>query len=424
MPAIGVGVGPAFGRRRRWPFPTQVDGGNLILWLRADQGVTLSSASVSNDTTEASNLWAKQANVTRADGQPDPVGGTSAIKLTDTAAAGAHGITRAATNLVAGPTLVDLWLAPGTITWAFAASVTGGTSRIYLDLVNGVSGSAFDGATARVIATGLGGWKLWRIEGVWASGSLAILLANANNGQGYTGDGTGTIFIGSGATYGPVLYQDRVSQWGDQSGLGNHATQGTAANQLLLQCRDGSGLWVPYGTAGSVCEIGWPSDVASKNVALPAAVYQAFNGDNAPVTVLELRRRMGALAGTVANGFWLTGATSQQLYTLGFDASQRLFSQWRDPAALIKSVQGTGATGTGWESAALVGTTTASQYRDGTVDPAGADVDVAPFTFTAGQFAARFKVTRELVVYKSALSDTDRKRVENGMRARWGLAPV
>ncbi len=403
--------------------PTMIPGGNLLLWLRADTGVTLSSASVSNNTTEAANNWTKTL-CTRVDSQTDPAGGTSAIQITDTSdgAPSVHRIVGAWTNLQVGPGLFDVWLKAGTLSWVLISFGSGGPT-IYLDLANAVTGTASGGTIARLLSGTAGGWQLWRCEATSnASTSMFVNLANANGGVSYQGDGTGTIFVGTGATYGPVLTQDRVSGWADQSGNGNNATQGTAGSQMLRQCFDGSGLWVP---SSNDCRIGWPV-AATKFHTYPAAMSTIFNGDGIPITTFALIQKIVA-AGAAADVLRLTGATSARISQLRLTPT--VFSGIRidDGALLTKNAAFAGTSSLTLQSAIAVDDGTNERlYLNGVADANNPrDRDVGTQTFgTSAVTDVNGHVYREIIVYKTALSDANRKRVENGMRARWGLAPV
>ena len=419
MPAIGVGVGPAFQRRRRWPLPTQIDGANLVLWLRANQGVTLSSASVSNDTT----TWTL-ATVSRTLGQTDPSGiGTNAIKLTDTVdgAPALHRISSTWSNFQVGPGLFDVWLKPGTLSWARIAFGTSATG-VYVNCSTGVQGTGAGGTTARLIQTA-GAWQKWRCECTSNSAtSMIVDMANADNSASYQGNGTGTIFVASGETYGPVLTQDRVSAWADQSGAGNHATQATAGSQPLFQCLDGAGLWVPS-SAGTNCRIGWPLDVA-KSMNYPATLSDAFEGTDKPATLIVVARLLGTLA---AQGFGALRMTqAPAVYDLGrINASEQYQASRTDDASLAK-LAGTTAVPTSRHSMSYIYSgTTADLYVNGTGDAGNPlDLDVDLTSLNAALVGFRSNAYHEIIGYKAAEALANARRVENGARARWGLAPV
>lgn len=399
--------------------PMMVDGENLVLWLRADIGVMLDSASVSNDTTEASGSWVK-SNCTRTDA-------ADSVTLTDTndgATPTLHRISNTAVNWQNGPSLLDVWAQAGTTTWLWVLFGGSGVS-IYLDLVNDVSGTASGGAIARFIGTEPNGLKHWRVEASLAGGTAVIVnMATADTAGTYIGDGTGTVVVGTGATYGPRLTQDRVSQWADQSGRGHHALQATASAQPLYQQMDSSGLWVP---SGGTPRIGWPA-AATKvfggaNLATMAAT---FDGDSTPITSIELARRLATITGT-HSGLLLAGAPAQISHLRKVATSNLYNSFWTDNAGTSKSSpSAAGTVSTNWQDAAAV--------FDGADDRlwlAGAadgnnprDRNVGTQTFTSGSIQLRECAVREMIVYKSALSDSDRARVVNGMRARWGLGPV
>lgn len=405
-------------------FPTSVAGN--VLWLRADAGVTLSSASVSNDTAAT---WSLQ-NATRATGQTDPVGGTSAIKLTDSldGAPTIHDAFNALTNLQAGPAMFDFWAAPGTQSW-IGFAVGAGVSGFYNLATDATSGLAA-GTTIELLAS-VGIWRKLRVRGTNTGGANCFLYsANSTPANNYTGDGTGTLFIGTGATYGPRLYQDRVSAWADQSGQANNATQGTAANQPLYQELDGSGLWVPTATTGTTKRIGWLAD-AAKVFGMPAGLASPFSGTNKPVTAIAIVARQTNMAATNANGVHLTGAGTQTFapgpYRVAGASGQKMIASWVDDTpttkeALSALVATSGQLGS---QATVSDGDLASLYLNGVADVGNPfNVDLGAITLTAANMYFRGHRIAEYAVFSSALSDPDRKRVENGMRARWGLNPL
>lgn len=172
-----------------------------------DEGPT--TASISNDTTQASNIWTV-FNTTRTDGQVDPGGGANAVLVTDTAPNTLHGLFGSVSNWVVNgvsAAMFDLWLKQGTLSWL--KFVLGGSgSFIYVNLSTGATGTSGGGMTATVIAT-LGGYRQWRFtcaRDTLDTGGLEFRLATADGTDTYAG-GTGTIFVGTGATYGPVFRQ-------------------------------------------------------------------------------------------------------------------------------------------------------------------------------------------------------------------------
>ena len=384
-------------------------------------GVTLSSASVSNDTAAA---WAL-SSMTRTAGQLDPANGTDAVRLTDTVdgAPVVHQITNAPSNQQTGPGMFDVWLKAGTLGWAYIHFAGAGDSA-HLDLGNAVAGT-LAGVTVQLLSGSAGGWQLWRIRCDDAvAGNMAVRTATADNTSSYQGDGTGTIFVGTG-TYGPKFYQDRVSAWADQSGNGNHATQGTAGNQPLFQCLDASGLWVPS-SALTNCRIGWPL-AASRVLNFPSALATAFNGDNAPITLLVLAQRVTTAAGT-SSGVLLSGVPPATVGFLRPVAATNLYrTSWTDDASLTKNPACAGGTSlTPRDDVQLIDSAGVGRMWLGGVEEANdpLDYNVGASTFSAATSNIHGMMWRELIIYKSALSDTNRKRVSNGMRVRAGLPPV
>ncbi len=428
------------GMRQRWGLPVlpqpatypalsplEVDPANLLLWLRADTGVTLSSASISNDTLAT---WTLTASGTRAV-DTDPVGGAGAVKYTD-AVDGAptnHGFSRVPANVVAGPAFVDFWLKPGNLlVWARVTMANSG-HWVYINLTTGAVGTNSGGADLMsiVLLDTVGSWRKFRVYTQSASGNETCIVwfAKTDGGASYQGDGTGTAFIGTGVTYGPLYTQDRVSVWADQSGNGNNATQVTAASQMFLKCYDVAGNWVPYGQ-GYNCEIGWPVDAVAKSCLFGAPVVAYFTGNGKPYTCMDLRNHLVASPVTVTPGgdlYLNTPGAGVQVMT---NSANKLTHTHTDDGSVAKTQTTTSTFGTGYKTfAATYDGTNGNVYMNNVGDATNpTNLDVGQETPTIAGFHSLASMRRELVIYKSVLTDTQRRSVENGMRVRAGMAPL
>ncbi len=398
--------------------PLMADPANLALWLRADTGITTSNASVPNDMM----TWAVLTGLTRTAGQADPVGGTSAIKVTDTVdgAPQQHFIQNALTNMITGPQFCDLWVKNGTITELLVTCAWSGAYTL-LNILTGTISASLGAWSVRVLegTPGSGNWIRVRLTNTDAVAGSFLIMTSKVGVTTYQGDGTGTVFFGTGATYGPTVTQNRVSQWDDQSGLANHATQGTAGSQMLLKCYDGGGNWVPMGAGGGNCEIGWPLDVA-KNMTLPSSFANLWDGD-IPFSVVVTNRRLGTITGNSDLIFWRRTALASTYYPIRVQTAA--FAEFMNDGTTTVSNFWGGTPSTSWESLVATWSGTSLNFYQNGVLSSGSPIacDLAVVDMVDALLNTANDVMKEIAVYKSALSSVNRRLVENGMRARWGL---
>ncbi len=194
--------------------PTRYSG--LLLWLRADLGITATSAAVSasNDVTAAA--WTK-SNCTAPNFQT--------LQDSNDGAPTTHVIFQAASNLQTGHAATfRLEAKAGTKTW-IRMTDSAGNLAAYVNLSTGAVGAHTGTVTVTPLADS---WFAISIFDVCQNSALNIGLANGDGALSYQGNGTGTILVRNIA-----IDQKNVSTWADQSGNGNNLTQGTAAKQPL-----------------------------------------------------------------------------------------------------------------------------------------------------------------------------------------------
>jgi hypothetical protein len=222
MPSL-IGRVPAVGRIAAPPTS------GLVLWLRADSGVTVSDAVITFPNDFDNAAWTKTACTISPNATLDPFGGTNADGLVESVVVTQHQVDQAATNVVPGTSVTaTVYAKAGARTWVFLG--LDGSHASYFDLVNGVGGFQANLTSRSITNIGNGWWKL-SVTATFGGGvALTIIGASADATTAYAGDGvTSGIFL-----YGAAVSQPKVSAWADQSGLGHHLTQGTSALQPLL----------------------------------------------------------------------------------------------------------------------------------------------------------------------------------------------
>jgi len=166
-------------------------------------------ASISNDTTTYT-----RNNCTQTTGQTDPSGVTTdACKYTDTSDGGAtnHALAAAIVNQFNSNAGIRVWFKAGTIE-GLEVEFGGTGDTIFLGGDNATAEGATGNATATLLSGSAGDWQQWEVHGDQSGAFADFHFAKRDAGtltRLYTGDAAGTIYLGTGATYGPTYIQER-----------------------------------------------------------------------------------------------------------------------------------------------------------------------------------------------------------------------
>jgi hypothetical protein len=219
----------------------------LVLWLRADSGVTVSDAVITFPTDFTNAIWDKRRTSVVAGATLDPFGGMLGTSLIEDNTNNTHLVLQFVNNLVtAKPITYTVYAKAGARTWAIVGDAALGNPAVWFDLANGVMGATIGTVLARSITPFGNGWYRLSVTGVMPNNAISIYMTTADGVGGYAGDGVSNIFI-----YGAGVSQQKVSAWADQSGWGHNVTQVTAANQpLLVGAAENASLAVRFGTSG------------------------------------------------------------------------------------------------------------------------------------------------------------------------------
>ncbi len=127
--------------------------------------------------------WVKDGSVTFAPGQPDPFGGSSALKMNEAATSGNHVAYRL--NLGgAGAHTVSFYAKAVERSWV-RVSISG--VGAFFNLGTGVVGSVQSGCTASISSAGGGWYRISVTRTVTEASSVAIRVALADNSDNYLG---------------------------------------------------------------------------------------------------------------------------------------------------------------------------------------------------------------------------------------------
>jgi hypothetical protein len=219
----------------------------LVLWLRADSGVTVSDETIFNANDFAAATWTFGGGFTSTPNATiDPFGGSAGNKLTVDLSVGNHDPATQPSNRVGGVAETrSVYAKAGTgISWVAVGDNTG-LHWVFVNLANGTTG-VVAGLSAFSVTPAGNGWYLISATSAGFNATFAIFLANGDGGNAFAGDGVSFLYL-----YTASVSQPKVSAWADQSGLGHHLTQVTAANQpLLARSAENGSVTVQFDASG------------------------------------------------------------------------------------------------------------------------------------------------------------------------------
>ena len=211
---------------------------------------------------------------------------------------------------------------------------------------------------------------------------------------------------------------DPVATWNDESGQGNHATQGTGGNQPVYLTNQQNSLPGVSFTA------------ASTHYLVANGVAALQNGSDKAFTAFVVARNDLATGGsTILN--WANSATTQQRMLVDFGSVFR--SIRRDDAGSQVIVSGTNPLGT--VAGARLATTSFSGtavafYLDAAANGSGAQ-NVGTMTIDIFAIGAHFRsgsaqvpwdgTLYEVVIYDTELTGTNRGLVETYLDTKWAI---
>ena len=218
--------------------------------------------------------WSKTNSTITANTIVAPDGALTGDKLVEDTANSTHFVQRNATvTFTAAANTFSVYLKAGERTWTRLTLLDGvSTFGAYFNLSTGAIGATSGGATATATPVGNGWYRcsITATTAATASGSARILLANADNGQTYTGDGYSGIYI-----------------WGAQLEVGAFATsyiptvasQVTRAADVALMTGTNFSSW--YNAAQGSLYAEWSSVGSLSDNRIPYAISDGtFNNVN------------------------------------------------------------------------------------------------------------------------------------------------
>lgn len=368
-------------------------------WWEVDQGVTLSSASVSADLT----TWTTKTNVS--------VGAGPWHLLTETTdgAPTTHYVSQSATNLTSS--------APATVSLRLRKPV-GGRDWAWVT-VNGVSGSCYVNLTTGAVASVTGCTPVVTVVGTdevevtlsytSVSTEVRIYPANVANAN-YQGDGRGAIEVS-----GYAVKQDRVSAWVDRTLAGWTLANATAASQPIYS----SGTYDTAGQVNSLPAVGQAANATARSLTL-ANIVAIWTGSDVPLSMVGLFNKVAGL-GAIQEGFLLAGTTAR--YSLMRLNPPGTFEVRRldDTSTVITATIGSVANGAATYAEIFNGTQV-SLFQNGAQVGTAQALDVGTCTFsTTLTHAFRNLTTRGFILANRELTTAERTAQENGFKRRAGL---
>jgi len=342
----------------------------------------------------------------------DPIGTNTADKFTENATVGvSHKLFEANTNVGAS--------APLSMTIALKDGVTNGrryvlvgelvTNGAVFDLQTGTVFANLGTSTGSMVSLGNGWYDCTVTSTTGTYTNYQIFLSSDGTTFTYNGDNVSNVYL-----YNARITQSRVSALTDQSGSGNNASQATLNSQMITVTN-----------ADGLVEIGNPTD-AEKSLTFGSGLYTPFTGDGQPQTVLAVVRRVATPAAGTFGVFRFSAAGTARRDLMQYNVSNRYVEvHTADDAGSKSWTSGTTAVAAYSSAVSVMTATTESLYQDGVGDGLNPrNVDLNTQTWNAASTNARSRMIRELVVFNRALTDSERKAVENAMRVRWGLSAL
>ena len=188
--------------------------------------VALAQPTVASPKDLSSGSWTRTGLASITHGQSDPDGGTSGDLITEDGSVGAHWITQSMGSVVTGiPIRARCRVKAGTSgSRGVVLNPSGGNA--YINPTTGAVTSQTGLTSVTVTAQPDGWWLVDLVVTSCASSTMLIGLSSSPGVASYAGDGTSNA-----RAYFVEAEQDRVGQWTDRSGAGNHVVQATVANQ-------------------------------------------------------------------------------------------------------------------------------------------------------------------------------------------------
>lgn len=286
--------------------------------------------------------------------------------------------------------------------------ITDGTARGYTGSTITVPTAAFPDAGPWTPST-IGGLQLW------LDASDASTLYDATSG--------GSLVAADGG----------VARWEDKSGNARHATQGTSANRPLRKASvqggkdvlrfDGSNDSLSISGSASAMKFLHSADSTVFMVlSRPAGGYQPLlgTGDTGTATVgfnwylADGSSNSDKLTVMVVRGVSATNvllqSTANAFLPSGFSVLSHVCNPTNATAANRSSLRRNGGTAVAGNASTSAVSTANSSY----------DLKIAGDNYSGGETFSAFDCS-EIIIYDSALSDTDREAVENYLLAKWGI---
>lgn len=201
---------------------------SLFAWYRSDLEVTTSNITLAdvNDFTTAS--WTRTGVTVTANDQTDPLGGSTADTITNTATTNAHVCLQTASGnpQTSGYVESSIYAKAGTANFLRIHSGVGGPTQVF-NLATGALGTSVGSPVSTIVSQG-SGWYLCTMR---HSGGVAGVASYGVGESDTTGNYLGT--VKNIYFYTANITQPRVSNWADQEGT-RDAVQATDANMPSL----------------------------------------------------------------------------------------------------------------------------------------------------------------------------------------------